>query len=419
MAATAAVQMFMRALQASSTELAELTAQTLASNPALEEQPPLEEDADDNEPLRYDKTARHERFMETLSQQETLAAHLEEQLRRSALPPTVESAALALIPYLNRHGFFDESPERVAEELKLSPKLFAKARRAIQDLEPAGVGAADLRESLILQLQRKGENGGIPMLLLQEHWDELVRHRYADAARELEVDEEAVAIAARRIARLNPDPGSGFSLAELHVITPDVEVERIGNKLEIRLTGEGVPRLALSADYRDMMAERADNPELRRYLSRCFREGREFIRAIADRQKTILTIAQGIVDRQAAFFLQGPTHMQPLQMQQLAAELGLSTSTVSRAVRGKYLRYGRQIYELRDFFTATLGNNSSVGGIQARIRDMIATENPLNPLSDDAIRAQLEHEGVSLARRTIAKYREELKILPASLRKQR
>lgn len=423
MAANAAMQMFMRALQADTMELNEIAAQAMATNPALEEMPPPEppDDIPTPAPLNRQATLRHDRLLENQTGITTLAEHLAEQVYRSALPPATEQAALELIPYLNRHGFFAEPLQDIATSLGLPQKTFRRALSALRDLEPAGVGAQDLRESLILQLKRLGEHGGIPMQLLRHHWQELINHRYADAARALDVEEEAVTIAARRIARLNPDPGSGFSQAEQNIITPDLLVEREGDELLVTLTEEDVPRLTISAEYRDMMAEQATNAELRRYLSRCFREGRELIRAIAERQQTILKVAQAIVKRQRPFFLSGPHKLIPLQMETVAADVGVSVSTVSRAVRSKYLKCAHGIYELRSFFSAavdnTEGDSISVRAVMARIRELIENESPSTPLSDAAIEAALKTEGISLARRTIAKYREQMKILPARLRR--
>ena len=422
MTATAAMQMFMKTLQATTTELAELAAQAMAANPALEELPNnRDEDNNDTATLNREATLRHERFMNTLTSEITLAEYIEEQIRRSALPEATEKVALELIPYLNHHGFFSEPVQNIADALQLKPGLFRKALKAIQDMDPAGIGAQDLRESLILQLHRTGEHGGIPMQLLTNHWHELVNHRYDAAAQALDVEEEAVAIAARRIAKLNPDPGSGFSRAELNVISPDLIVTRDGDELIVTLTGEDIPRLTISAAYREMMSDHAENAELRRYLSRCFREGRELIRAINERQQTILTVAQAIVRRQRGFFLHGPHKQVPLQMEDIATDAGVSISTVSRAVRGKYLRCQYGVYELRRFFSATLsarnGAVESAGSVQARIRALIDTEQPDKPLSDAAIEAALQAEGICVARRTIAKYREQMKILPAELRK--
>lgn len=422
MAATAAMQLFMRTLQAGTMELAEIAAQAMATNPALEELPPPEpEDDEPGAPLNREATLRHDRLLENQTGIITLAEHLEEQIRRSALPTATEQAALALIPYLNRHGFFAEPLAELQSALKLPPQTFRRAIQAIRDLEPAGVGAQDLRESLILQLERLGEHGGIPMQLLRRFWQELVDHRYADVARALDVEEEAVCIAARHIARLNPDPGSGFSQTELNIITPDLLVQKEGDEWIVTLTDEDIPRLTISAEYRDMMSEHAEDAELRRYLSKCFRDGRELIRAIAERQQTILKVAQAIVNRQQNFFRHGPHKLAPMQMDSIAADIGVSTSTVSRAVRAKYLKCAHGIFELRRFFSAavekTAGEDISVNAVMARIRELIANEPPHAPLSDAAIESALQAEGINLARRTIAKYREQMKILPARLRR--
>ena len=419
MVATAAMQMFMRALQATNMELQQIAAQAMAANPALEEQPPAEHDAESTGRPDAGATLRHEFFLESLTEEETLTAHLTEQIRQSALPAAEEEAALCLIRHLDEHGYFDATPERIAAEENMPAKVFRAALRAVRDLDPAGVGAADLRDSLMLQLERLDETAGLPMLLLRAYWEDLVRHRYAEAAKMLGCTESEVAAAARRIARLNPDPGSGFAREERHVIAPDLVVE---SDLSVRLTGENVPRLTLSAAYREMMAEKADKPEVRAYLSRCFREGRELIRAVEERQQTILTIARALVSRQKEFFRKGPHALAPLKMEDIAADCACSISTVSRAVNGKYLRCSHGVYELRSFFTAALpaenGNEGiSAGAVQARIRALIDAEDPRKPLSDAKIEAALAAEGTAVARRTIAKYREQMKILPASLRK--
>ncbi len=426
MVASAAMQLAMRTLQASSMELQQLVTQALAANPALEElPPPPPEEAEIPPRLNREATRRHSEFINSLTGQETLAEHLEMQIHRSALPAEAEAAALSLIRALDARGYFpaDSPPEALAAQEHWPRNTYRRALAAVQDLDPPGVGARNLRESLLLQLRRKGEDNSIPARLLRDHWEALVHHRYAEAAEAMELEEEAVAIAARRIARLNPNPGSGFAEVEQHVITPDVLITREGDSFRASLTGEQVPRLTLSASYRDMMAQQADKPEIRQYLSRCFREGRALINAIDSRQQTILQVAQALTRRQHAFFRNGPQALLPLRMEELAEELGVHVSTISRAVRGKYLRCDFGVFELRSFFSAALSatNEDSSGlsanAIQARIRALIAAENPAKPLSDSKLETLLAAEGITIARRTIAKYREQLKILPAPLRR--
>ena len=424
MVATAAMQQFMRTLQATNMELRTQVTQALAANPALEELPPQEQEEDISEFTTPDTAAtrRHDYLLDSLTEAPSLMAHLEEQIHRSALPAKVESAALLLVQNLDDHGYFSESPTNIAAQHGWSKSQLSKALQAVQDLDPAGVGATDLRESLILQLRREGEDASLAMQLLETRWNDLVQHRYTEAAQALGVSEPAVAGAARRIAQLNPDPGSAFQRDTNTAITPDLVVTlNEEGELEIALTDANIPRLALSAEYREMMAEQADKPEVRRYLSRCFSEGRELIKAIADRQKTILQVASEIVQRQRAFFLHGPAAMAPLRMDQVAEATGLHVSTISRAVNGKYLQCSRGVFELRYFFTAALptGNAGSISpeAAQARIRELIAAEDPRHPLSDAVLEQKLAREGITIARRTIAKYRDLLRILPASQRR--
>ena len=295
--------------------------------------------------------------------------------------------------------------------------------RVIQDLDPPGVGAEDLRGSLILQLKRSGEKRGLPMLLLKHHWEQLVRHKYAEAARALEVEEEAVKLAAARIARLNPDPGSGFSQAELNIIEPDLNVEYDGKEFTISLADSANPQVALSAEYRELMAQHADKAEVRQFLSRCFREGREFIRVLAGRKETLLTVTRAICERQKDFFIKGKAYLRPMKLEDIAADTGIHLSTVSRAVRGKFLRCTFGVLELRSFFSTALNTdgeeNTSASAIQHKIQVLIDAEPVDAPLSDADLAELLQAEGIHVARRTIAKYREQLKILPASLRKRR
>ncbi len=415
MVATAAMQQFMRALQATNMELRTLATQAMAANPALEELPPAEE-TEDPGTSDYAAVQRHDYLLDSLSEAPSLTAHLEEQVRRSALPAKVEEAALELVQHLDEHGYFTESPEDIAALHSWSKNTLAKALQAVQDLDPAGVGAADLRESLVLQLRREGEEHSLAMQLLQKHWQQLVQHRYAEAARELGESELAVAGAARRIAQLNPDPGSAFSRENTSVITPDIIVTRKGDELVVSLTDANIPRLGISAEYREMMAEQADKPEVRRYLSRCFSEGRELIKAIAQRQQTILQVAQAIVQHQRAFFLQGTSALIPLKMEHIADATGLHVSTISRAVNGKFLKCSFGVFELRHFFTTAL-DGISPEAVQARLRAMIADEDPRHPLSDARLEQLLAAEGITIARRTIAKYRDALHILPASQRR--
>ena len=420
MVASASMQMYMRALQANSTELEQMVSEAISTNPVLEE-----DRSRDFSPINEDAqlaTERHERFLKSLTEECSLTEHLEEQIMQSGLTEEVEELAFFFVQQLNAHAFFEENPAELAAQANFKPELVKPALKALHDLEPAGVGARNLQESLLIQLRHLGEGKGIAAELITHHWDCLVNHRYTEAAKRMEMDEPAIRGAALRISKLNPDPGSGFCRTEQLVITPDVLVEREGEKFKVRLNKDNAPQLTLSADYRSMMAERAENAELRRYLSKCFKAGRELMQALAMRQQSILEVSRAITVRQHAFFMEGPHALRPLKMEQIAEDCDMHVSTVSRAVRHKYLRCEHGLYELRRFFNAALSQQEgeediSANSIQAKIRKLIDDENKAKPLSDAKIEKALQAEGIQVARRTIAKYREQMKILPASLRK--
>lgn len=424
MVASAAMQQFMQTLQATNMELRLLANQAMAANPALEELPPEGENdfASSFPPEATSDSRHHDYLVNSITESPSLAAYLEEQIHQSALPDKAERAALQLIQHLDERGYFSEPPAEIARRNGWSYALFQEAMQAIQDLDPAGVGAVDLRESLMLQLRREGEEKSLAMLLLREHWDKLVLHRYAEAAKLLGESELAIAGAARRIAQLNPDPGNAFARTPDGEISADIVVRRENDELKVLLTSANIPQLTLSAEYREMMAEQADKPEVRHYLSRCFSEGRNLIKAIENRQRTILQVAQQIVQRQKDFFLHSNAALIPLRMEDIAEVTGLHISTISRAVNGKYLQCSRGIIELRRFFTAAINSGQNAADISQdtvlkRMRELIAAENSQHPLSDASLAELLKKEGISVARRTIAKYRDSLHILPANQRK--
>lgn len=436
MVASASMQMFMRVLQCSTMGLEQLVRQAMAANPVLEEEPPPSQlsagEGDWEQGVAADAEAgrRHDFVLDSLYESPSLHEHLKEQVRRSGIEPELEHAALLLIDELDARGFFEEDPRKAAGRLGLSGELLRRALEVVHDLEPAGVGARDLRESLSIQLAQAGEKDSLAARLLDACWEDLVRHRYEAAAKMLGVREEEVREAAWRIARLNPDPGAPFAREERATVAPDLFVRPgRGGEMEVELAEGNLPRLRIDATYQEMLAERADDREVRSYLSRCFREGRELMKAIADRRATILAVGRAIVARQREFFLKGPEGLQPLRMEDVARDAGVHVSTVSRAVNNKYLLCSWGLFELRSFFQSALQTSKgegkggdgaqgmAAGAVQARIRALIDAENTAKPLSDARIESLLAEEGITVARRTIAKYREQMKILPASLRK--
>ncbi len=406
------MQQTMRILQANVNELQQLVTHALQTNPTLEER---EHTADTEPPEPLEKESSYYHTLEQVSEKPSLSDHLKEQITQEDLSPELTEASLFLIDSLDARGYLD------AQDIP-EGKIYTKALATLQQLEPAGVGARDLRECLLLQLQQAGEGDSLAAELLRDHWDSLVQHQYARAATQLGREEADVRDAAERLKRLQPNPANDYAEVDSSIILPDVLVEEgEDGELLVSLTGEYIPQLAISADYRSMMAEKAENKELREYLSRCFREARDLISAIEQRQHNILQAARAIVVRQEEFFRVGVSALRPLKMEQIAEDTGVHLSTISRAVRGKYIKCRFGVFELRSFFQHEIksetGEQKSVSSVQRRISTLISEENKQAPLSDSELVSQLAEEGIYVARRTVAKYRDQLGIPPAQQRK--
>ena len=433
--AGAAMQRKLAILQASGMELDHLIREIVDSNPVLEMQSSDEavsidllgdESGDDGD--TWEDRSKGDYYYESLVAPETLASSLKEQIFHSSLPGEIEHAVCLMIDSLDDRGFFEEAPAVIMETHGISADVGEAALLALRDMEPAGVGAVDVRGSLLIQLSREGEQGSLAFLLVESCWDDLVKHRYDDAASTLGVERSDVLEALERIKRLNPDPGANFRSGTNPYITADVIVERneVG-EWDVRLTGTGVPVLSVNDDYKEIMAESSDNPTLREYLKKAFSEARELMNDLSTRQETILKLAWILVSRQRDYFDQGIKGLKPLGMEAAAEELNVSISTVSRAVSGKYLLGPWGYRELRTFFSSGVEKRSSLndGGesmameaVQSLILDMIKHEDASHPLSDAVIAERLASEnGLKISRRTVAKYRDLMKILPASLRK--
>ena len=299
-----------------------------------------------------------------------------------------------------------------------------KALTKVREFEPAGVGAADLADCLLLQLSRRGEGNGLAARILRHHLPQLARHRYDEIAKDLGVHVSDVAAAFRLISTLEPKPGRPFAEADEQGVIPDLIVIRGGGDQEgfvVRLNEEDLPRLRISSEYKDLLADRGENEELLLYLRDKIRGARVFLRGLQQRQQTLLAIGNQIVSRQEEFFKRGASALKPLIMAQIADAVGLHVTTVSRAVSGKYMETPQGLFEMRYFFTPGFQNSDGTAVsnemVKGAIRDMIGRESQRSPLSDQEIVVELEERGLKVARRTIAKYREQLGILPSHLRK--
>lgn len=428
-------------------ELGQIIQQALETNPALEEfgdsvsldaelediqeKDAYESDEDWRErsihdgkssPWTSDDDEKRQWLFDSMIAPATLQQHLQQQLDLSMVEPNVRHAARALLGSLDERGFYDTPPREVARRFEIEPTPLDAAIRLIQSFDPPGVGAVSLADSLRIQLERQGQGDSIECRIVREHLEDLARKRLPQIARAIGTSVERIIEAASHISRLNPNPGGDFNPTGNPYIQPDavIEVDENG-QLSARLTGDNLPQLRINDFYKDMIGNQKVDTKARLFLREQIREGRSLIRFLSLRQETILAIANQLIDKQRAFFLHGPRHLRPLTMHEIADDLGMHATTVSRAVAGKYLLSPQGLTEMRSFFATGYqtqdGSEVSNTGVREAIQRLIAAENPSKPLSDEALMKGLAAQGITVARRTVAKYREQLNILPSHLRK--
>lgn len=437
-------------LQANTLELSQLISQAVALNPTLEVQedsellePTPEPDAEhDIENLsEFDDTWREDQILLHGSRQHSsddeqrreflynsivaphsLQQHLLSQLQHAAVHAEKFTAAEFLIGCINDRGFLDDSLEALAP---LSPHTLKELRSAlslVQGFDPAGVGTENLTESLLLQLQLSGRGGSLESRIVDQHLGKLARRKLGDIARDLGVTQEAIAEAADNISQLNPEPGAAFDATANPHISADLELRRdVRGAYYAHLTGDHLPKLSISNHYKDLLAKLNTNPKARKYLRDNIHEGRQIINAVSQRQETLLKIGSEIISRQAEFLHHGRSRLRPMTMHDIAENIGVHAATISRAVAGKYILTPHGLMELRSFFssgyTTKQGTKIANTGVKEAIQQLVIHENTAKPLSDTAIEKQLKAKGIKIARRTIAKYRDQLDILPSHLRK--
>src|SRR6476659_9799642 len=299
---------------------------------------------------------------------------------------------------------------------------FQKVLGLIQAFYPAGVGARNLSECLLIQLQRQGKEQSVEYRIVSEHMDDLGRHRFMEIARRMAISVEEVQKAGDNIARLNPRPGQVFAAAPQNYVLPDVMVEKVDGEYQIVLNNEQIPHLRISNLYKDIIASgNAQSSDVKNYVRDKIRSGKFLIRSIHQRQQTILNIAQQIVSRQRDFLDSGPSHLKPMTMAEVAEAVGVHETTGSRAVSGKYLATPQGVFEMKYFFTSgyqtATGESLSNTSVKAAIIALVKRENGSAPLSDHEIVEIFSERGIPIARRTVAKYRSELNILPSHMRR--
>jgi RNA polymerase sigma-54 factor len=360
-------------------------------------------------------------FFDSIAVQETLQQNLVSQLNQTALNADDRKTAELIIGNIDDNGFLQSTPEEMALSSGVPNEDFEKMLALIQGFYPPGVGARDLRECLLIQLQREGRENGIEYKIVSEHMEDLGKRRFPEIARRMGISVEEVQEAANNIARLNPRPGQVFAAAPQNYVLPDVTVEKVDGDYQIILNNEQIPHLRISNTYKDIIAQDNNGSEVKDYIRDKIRSGKFLIRSIHQRQQTISNIAHQIVSRQRDFFEHGPSHLKPMTMGEIADAVGVHETTVSRAVSGKYMATPQGIFEMKYFFTpgyqTSTGESMSNTSVKEAILDLVKHEDGNAPLSDQEIVGILSERGIPIARRTVAKYRTELNILPSHMRR--
>ncbi len=351
----------------------------------------------------------------------SLSEVLLEQVRDSELPDERRPVAELLIGNIDDYGYLKASVEEITASTGISPEAILEVLKVIQTFDPPGVGARDLRECLMLQLEREGQQESLEYQIVRDHFDALGKRRIPEIARGTGRTVDEVQDALARIARLEPRPGRAFLPDNDQYVLPEVFVHRSGDDFVVTTNNEHIPHLRISNVYKDLMSQGQNSAEVKNYIREKIRAGKFLIKSLHQRQTTIANIAREIVKRQREFMEKGVAFLKPLTMVQVAEVVGVHETTVSRAVSGKYMETPQGVFEMKYFFTAGLQTASGDGVSNTSVKDMIAdifkAEDASKPLSDQEVVKMLKEKGIVIARRTVAKYRTELNILPSNLRK--
>jgi len=350
-----------------------------------------------------------------------LYEHLLWQLRLSTIPEAVGHAAEIIINNINNDGYLRASTEEITTMANGDLETAEEAIKFIQGLDPSGVGARDLQECLLLQLGPLNLQGTLVETIIREGFSELENKKYKQLAAKLKTSVEDILEAIKIIEGLEPRPGRNYSSDEPVHIIPDVYVEESEGKFIINLNDEGIPKLRLSNYYRKLLSnKKALGPEEKQFLEDKLRSAIWLLRSLDQRNKTIYKVTESILKFQEDFFRKGRTYLKPLNLRDVAEDLGMHESTISRVTSNKYIQCPQGLLIFRFFFSnavPTARGNMSSSTVKDLIRQITSEEDPQHPLNDQKIVEILKSKGISIARRTAAKYREELKILSHMKRK--
>lgn len=441
----------LRLLQMPILKLEQVIRQELSTNPLLEEVEPIEEReeqasvsenqpeaqldpqldkinwddylGDENEiPFREEKEEEEKKWEKAPVIEKTLYDHLMEQLRFSRLDKEELKIGEYIIGNIDENGYLVCSVEEIASDLDISPEKVSQVLSIIQTFDPSGVGAKDLQGSLLIQLKEKRLEETLAYRIVRDHINELERKSLSQLSRLLGTSFEEVQKAMDFIKTLNPMPAMGRFSRSATPVVPDLIVEKIGEEFVVYHNDKNIPRLRINPAYKDLWKkDKGNSTETKNYIKEKLDQARWLLNSINQRRSTMIRVMEKIVEEQKDFFEQGPSFVKPLTMETIAEKVGMHVATISRVSNSKYVQTPQGVFEIRYFFNTGVSKNNgeelSTRNVKKLIEEFIKKESPVNPLSDQELFSLLKKEGINIARRTVSKYREELKILPARFRK--
>jgi RNA polymerase sigma-54 factor len=374
-----------------------------------------------SQPYTSEDAEKRQHFFDSLVTETSLQEHLIRQAELLDISDETQAALRHLIGGLDERGFLTQTPSEAALQAGLPLDAAQEAALLLKTFEPAGIGADNLANCLLLQLRAKGRGECLAARIVRDHFELLTRRRIPEIARKTGAHMDDVQDAIEEIGRLDPAPGRKFADDNNRVVIPDVAVEQDGDEWKIHLNNDYIPRLRISNTYKEMIARGALTKQERDYVRERMRSGKFIINSIEQRQQTIERITREILKVQREFFEEGVHKLRPLTMTQIADAVGVHETTVSRAIANKYIRTPHGVFEMKFFFTPgyenATGESVSNKSVKEMINELVALEDKSRPLSDQELVTKLQEKGIKIARRTVAKYREELGLLPSNLRR--
>lgn len=355
-------------------------------------------------------------FEQFLTRAPSLADHLEWQLHMSSIESEVCDAAICVIGNLNADGRLNATNDEMAAMEECSEEIVERARQAVMRLDPVGCGAREVKECLLVQLEVRGESDRLAARLISDHFAELQQHKLPHLSKQIGVDVEVLLEEVQFIRTLDPYPGRRYSSEEPILISPEIYIEKLDendDEYVIYFADDGNPRLRVSQQYQQMLSQGVSN-ETKSFIREKMRSAVDLLRNIEHRRQTIYKVVESIVQRQRDFLDHGVQHIKPMMLKDIAEDIGMHLSTVSRVVNRKYAHTPQGVIELRRFFTEGMlnedGEEISTRIIKLQIKKLIEEEDSYNPITDDQVVKILAKDGIKLSRRTVAKYRDQMQI---------